>query len=134
MKVDGSCHCGKITFEAEIDPEKVGICHCTDCQSLSGTAFRVSAPMDEKDFRLLSGTPKQYIKTAESGAQRIQAFCGDCGSPIYATAAATEGDPKFGIRVGVLKQRAQLPPKRQVWCQSQLPWLPELPGVTRERQ
>ena len=44
MKIDGGCHCGYITYAAEIDPEKVGICHCTDCQTLSGTAFRVSAP------------------------------------------------------------------------------------------
>lgn len=40
MKIDGRCHCGYITFEAEADPDKAGICHCTDCQSLSGSAFR----------------------------------------------------------------------------------------------
>jgi hypothetical protein len=40
MHIDGACHCGKITYEAEVDPEAVGICHCTDCQTLSGTAFR----------------------------------------------------------------------------------------------
>ena len=33
MKIDGGCHCGVITFEGEIDPEKVGICHCADCQT-----------------------------------------------------------------------------------------------------
>src|SRR5262245_4627881 len=38
MKVDGRCHCGYITYEAEIDPEKVMICHCTDCQTLTGSA------------------------------------------------------------------------------------------------
>jgi len=27
MKIDGGCHCGYITYEAEADPEKVGICH-----------------------------------------------------------------------------------------------------------
>jgi len=40
MRIDGRCHCGYITYEAEIDPEKVMICHCTDCQTLSGSAFR----------------------------------------------------------------------------------------------
>jgi hypothetical protein len=34
MKIDGGCHCGYITYVAEIDPDKVGICHCTDCQTL----------------------------------------------------------------------------------------------------
>jgi hypothetical protein len=37
MKIDGRCHGGYITYEAEIDPEKVMICHCADCQDLSGS-------------------------------------------------------------------------------------------------
>ena len=32
MKVHGSCHCGQITYEADVDPERVGLCNCTDCQ------------------------------------------------------------------------------------------------------
>ena len=39
MKVTGACHCGAITIEGEADPEKVGICHCTDCQTGTGSAF-----------------------------------------------------------------------------------------------
>ena len=38
MKIDGGCHCGAIAYEAEVDPEKTSICHCTDCQQLTGTA------------------------------------------------------------------------------------------------
>lgn len=134
MKVDGSCHCGQIEFEAEIDPDRVRICHCTDCQSLSGAAFRIVAPTSEANFHLLAGAPKQYIKqTAESGAARVQAFCADCGSPIYATSLGRE-NRTFGIRVGILRQRDQLIPKRQFWCRSQLPWMPLLPGAAFESQ
>ena len=39
MKIDGGCHCGYITYEAEADPAHTAICHCTDCQTLSGSAF-----------------------------------------------------------------------------------------------
>jgi hypothetical protein len=134
MKVDGSCHCGTIRFEADIDPERVRICHCSDCQSLSGSAFRITAPARESRFRLLAGTPKLYIKrTADSGSARVQAFCPDCGSAIYATSVGGR-DRSFGIRVGTLKQRETLVPKRQFWCRSKLPWLPELPGDVFDRQ
>lgn len=133
MKVEGSCHCGRITFEAEIEPARVRVCHCADCQTLSGSAFRVTAPAREADFRLLTGSPKHYVKTAESGAARDQAFCADCGSPIYATAAKGT-DRTFGIRVGTLRQRAQLTPRRQFWSRSRLPWLPPLPGQSFETQ
>jgi hypothetical protein len=36
MKIDGRCHCGYVTFEAEADPETTTICNCTDCQTMSG--------------------------------------------------------------------------------------------------
>ncbi len=74
MKIDGGCHCGYITYSAEIDPEDVGICHCTDCQTLTGTAFRTSVRATKEAFHI-DGQPKIYIKTAESGAKRAQAFC-----------------------------------------------------------
>src|SRR5262245_3215628 len=97
MKVDGSCHCGRITYEAEVDPEKVLICHCTDCQTLSGSAFRVVVRVPSDAFKVRSGQPKSYVKEAESGTRMIQAFCPDCGSPIF---GAHAGDPSFyGIRV-----------------------------------
>ena len=75
MKIDGGCHCGYITYVAEIDPDTVGICHCTDCQTLSGSAFRTSVRAAKDAFSLRSGQPKIYVKTAESGNKRAQAFC-----------------------------------------------------------
>lgn len=36
MKVHGSCHCNQVRYEAEIDPALVNICHCVDCQKLTG--------------------------------------------------------------------------------------------------
>src|SRR5215472_5089048 len=72
MKIDGRCHCGEITFEAEVDPDALNICHCTDCQTLSGSAFRVNIPAPGEHF-VLHGTPKTYIKTAESGNKRLHA-------------------------------------------------------------
>jgi len=130
MKIDGACHCGKIAFEAEIDPKNVGICHCTDCQSLSASAFRTVAKVDEADFTLMTGHPKTYIKTAESGAKRLQVFCPDCGAHIYAT---SDGDgPKiYGLRLGGVRQRGQLAPKFQHWTKSEMPWLSELASVPK---
>ncbi len=70
MKVTGGCHCGQITYEAEVDPATIRVCHCTDCQKLTGTAFRATIASLPGTFVLKSGTPKIYIKTAESGNKR----------------------------------------------------------------
>ena len=73
MQVDGSCHCGRITYKAGVDPARASVCHCTDCQALSGGPYRVSVPAEAANFQLLTGKPKGYVKTAESGAKRLQA-------------------------------------------------------------
>jgi hypothetical protein len=128
MKVDGGCLCGQVTYEAEIDPERVAICHCTQCQTHSATAFGVVAPIVEGKFTLLTGTLKTYVKTADSGARREQAFCPECGTRIH-TRTVGGGPGLFGLRVGTINQRAELTPKVQIWHRSALPWLGELRDI-----
>ncbi len=128
MKVDGACYCGYLTFGAEIDPQDVAICNCTDCQRLSGTAFRVVVPAIEGSFRLLSGEPTIFLKAAESGNQRKIAFCPKCGTNIY----SAPGDAKsafFGLRVGTLRQAKELMPMHQLWKRSALPWLADIAAI-----
>jgi hypothetical protein len=135
MHVAGRCHCGAIRFEAEVDPALVGVCHCSDCQLLSGSAFRVTAPAALGSFRLLQGAPRVYTKTAESGRLREQAFCDVCGSQLYAVSPGPE--PRvYSLRVGTLEQRAQLAPQVQIWTRSRLPWAGEiasLPSLEKNR-
>jgi hypothetical protein len=135
MKIDGGCHCGYITYEAEVDPEKATICHCTDCQKLSGSAYRAVVRSQGDSFRILSGEPTIYVKTAESGAKRAQAFCPRCGSPIYATSVG-DGPKVYGIRVGTVRQRDQIAPKSQIWHRSRQPWtagIASLPSVDKQQ-
>lgn len=134
MKVHGRCHCGRISYEGEADPQRVSLCNCTDCQVLTGTAFRVSVPVPAESFTLLSGTPRSYVKTAESGSRRRHLFCPDCGAPVAST-QDSDDPPAYSLRVGCLQERALLPPVARIWCRSALPWvttLAQIPG--RDKQ
>jgi len=131
MKVDGSCHCGSIRFSAEVDPSKVMVCHCTDCQKLTGSAFRVVVPAPIASF-VLHGEPTRYVKVAESGAKRVQAFCPQCGSPVFAL--AQENPTQVSLRVGGLDQRNLLLPGLQIWKRSALPWVDTLTSVCASEQ
>lgn len=130
MKVDGRCHCGFITFEAEINPEGVWLCHCTDCQTLSGSAFRAVAPSRQGAFVLLSGEVKNYVKIGTSGARRLHGFCPECGTPIYST-TESDGAKVYNLRVGTLAQRRDLTPRIQIWCRSALPWTSDIKSSER---
>ena len=126
MKITGKCHCGEIRYEAEIDVNMVGICHCTDCQILSGSAFRTIVITVSDKFKLIAGELKSYVKTAESGTKRTQTFCPNCGSPSY---SSSEASPEYSIRTGTVDQRSQLAPKFQLWRRSVQPWMPSILGT-----
>jgi hypothetical protein len=135
MKIHGSCHCGAITFEAEADPEKTTICHCTDCQASTGSAFRTNIPVPGHTFRMLSGQPTIYVKaTAESGHPRAQAFCPQCGSPIYSTTPGEGQQASYMVRVGILTQRDQLAPKKQNWFRSARSWVTGMDDIHKNEK
>jgi hypothetical protein len=133
MKIDGCCHCGEITFEAQVEAATFGICHCDDCQVLSGSAFRavVQAPADHFKIR---GTPKTYLKTTTpSGNKSLSAFCGNCGSSIY-SCAAIDNPPVYRLRLGVITQRAAFSPRRQIWRKRAFPWIEDLSSVPADEE
>jgi hypothetical protein len=134
MKIDGGCSCGAIKIEGEADPEKTQVCHCTDCQTSTGTAFRVSIPVPGTTFKM-TGQPTIYVKTtADSGKPRVQAFCGTCASPIYSTTTGDGVQPSYTVRVGILRQRDQLAPRRQNWFRSARSWVLKLEAVPKNEK
>ena len=134
MNIDGQCHCGHITYQAVIDPSRVFICHCTDCQSLTGSAFRVTAPSSRDNLKITSGEPKIYAKFGDNGRKRLQYFCPECGAPLFATGEGADNEV-WGIRWGSIRQRHELTPTRQGWLQSAAPWveaLHDVPGRAKD--
>lgn len=128
MKVDGGCHRGFIQYEAEIEAERVIVCHCTDCQTLAGSSFRVVVQSIPGKFWLLAGEPKVYTKSAESGAGREQGFCPECGTPIFSRPVGV-CTPALSLRVGALTQRNELVPSDQYWARSSQRWLAVLENI-----
>ena len=130
MKIDGCCHCGYVTFEAEADPETTSICNCTDCQTMSGAPLRAVIITRPGTFVLLSGKPTEYRKTADSGNVRLQAFCLSAGRRF--TQHRTGDEPKaYNVRLGAVRQRNELVPRRQIFVRSQQEWVNDLNSIPK---
>lgn len=127
MKITGKCHCGALSFHALVDPTRVIVCHCQDCQTFSGAPFRAVVPAPVENVQI-TGTAKHYVKIATSGNRRIQAFCADCGTQLYSTEA--DGKSKLlNLRLGCIEERELLIPRVQIWGKSAMPWLASLASV-----
>ena len=98
MQINGACLCGDITWEATIDPAMVGVCHCTDCQTVGGSAFQFTTRVAREDFDLTSGELTAYAKVAESGNPRAMSFCGRCATMIHT--GNTDDTGLLSLRLG----------------------------------
>ncbi len=126
MLIDGTCHCGAVSFTALIDPSRVMVCHCSDCQVLSGAPFRAVA-VASIDSLQVQGLTKAYVKLAQSGNRRAQVFCPECATPLWST--APENPTTAAVRLGCVTQRAELTPVIQIWHGTAMPWLADLGSV-----
>lgn len=127
MRIDGACQCGRIRYSAVIDPARVTLCHCTDCQTLTGPAFRTTVSARRRDLSIV-GEPRVYEKRGDSRAKRYQHFCDACGSPLFTSGEGEDADI-WGLRWGAIRQRQQLRPSRQIWRRSAAPWICQFPSA-----
>ena len=95
----GSCHCGKIRFEADIDLSAgTGKCNCTNCWKRRWW----SAQIKPDAFRPLAG--EELLSGYKKDAKGQGGFCTSCGVTPYGFSPAAEwndGDT-FSINVACL--------------------------------
>ena len=98
MKYKGSCHCGKIAYEAEGEIKDVLECNCSICQRKGSLLWFI--PKDQ--FKLL--TPEKDLSTYTFNKHFIKHhFCPTCGIHPFAEAADKTGKPMAAINVRVLE-------------------------------
>ena len=94
----GSCHCGAVRFEADIDLAAGTFkCNCSICvKTRSWMAF---IPADA--FRMVSGEPN--LRDYQFGKKSIHhMFCTQCGVRPFARGADGKGNRFYAVRVNCL--------------------------------
>lgn len=81
MKLTGGCYCGKIRYEAKGEPVLRGLCHCRECQYISGGAANVALGMPLSGFHYTKGEPKVFERADLEQPVKRQ-FCPDCGTSL----------------------------------------------------
>ena len=93
----GSCHCGSVRYETELDlSQPVISCNCSMC-GRSGTLLTFVSP---QQFRLLSG--ESELKDYQFNKHKIHhVFCQNCGIKPFARGEGPQG-PSVAINVRCL--------------------------------
>lgn len=116
----GSCLCGGIGYAIDGELGDFGYCHCRSCRKASGSAFGANASADRASFRLLHGG--ELLREFQSSPGKVRAFCGNCGSPLYAY-LETKRDI-LRIRLGTLDTPFTKQPTAHAFVSDKAPWEP----------
>ncbi|MDZ7749516.1 MAG: GFA family protein [Halofilum sp. (in: g-proteobacteria)] len=96
--LSGGCLCGGVRYALEDTLGPIELCHCTQCRRASGSAFAANATVAACALRLVAGAG--LVTEYESSPGKLRAFCGRCGSPLYARRPAAPAELR--LRVGTL--------------------------------
>jgi hypothetical protein len=118
--IEGGCLCGRVRYGAHAEPVFVGVCHCTDCQRFTGSAFATVVALPAAALKI-TGTLKTFTKSGDTGKSMHRRFCPECGSCIMDEADGLPGIVM--LNAGSLDDPSWVKPQSEVYCDSAQPWV-----------
>ena len=125
----GGCQCGSVRFRVEGPPLGLYVCHCRECQKQSASAFGLSLVVARSGFSFISGQPRAWSRTTDSGGRLNCYFCTDCGSRLFHESAPSSDT--VTIKAGCLDEPVDLSSAVHIWTKRKVPGL-TLPQGAKE--
>lgn len=79
-KIQGSCLCGAVRYEADFPTRFVSHCHCDNCRRAQGAGFITYAGFPAEQVRFTQG--EERLTDYVSDTEATRRFCSHCGSTI----------------------------------------------------
>jgi hypothetical protein len=122
LPLTGGCQCGALRYEIRAEPLSVYVCHCTECQRQSASAFSMSVMVPRDSLVYTKGKPRRFERTADSGRVIASDMCETCGvRPVNHPLA---NDKVSILKPGTLDDTSWLHPIGHIWTKSAQPWVP----------
>lgn len=119
---NGSCLCGKVTFEITGDFASFFLCHCKFCQKDTGSAHASNLFSQKGQIKWLSG--KEKVKTFNLPSTRhIKSFCSECGSALP---TEQKEQDLLVVPAGSLDSEISIRPNAHIFCSSKATWSKDL--------
>ncbi len=120
---EGGCACGSVRYRILEDPLGLHVCHCTRCQTVSGTAFVMCMPIHTRSFALLKGNLEVVTFEPLDGSVKRHWRCPDCSCCIWGEI----GPEIVALQAGTLDDTSGLKPIAHIWTTRAQPWV-EIPA------
>lgn len=117
---DAACACGQLSVRCVGEPDSVTLCHCSQCQRRTGSAFGVAA-FFARQVVTVNGKAANFTRQSESGFSVAFHFCEACGSTVYWE--PMRKPEHIAVAVGCFSDPGFPAPSKSVFEEHQHPWL-----------
>ncbi|VUC30535.1 unnamed protein product [Clonostachys rosea] len=126
----GECICNRVKFTFTGEPKQAAVCHCFQCQKLSGSAFTYNLLVPREDFKWTSGLPKTGSFVQESGIIVEYSFCPECGTTMAKQTDKEEFKPFCLVQAGTVDgNETKRKPDAEFWVSRKADWVQPIQGV-----
>lgn len=116
----GGCECNNVRYQLTGEPLTCYTCHCTDCQTSSGSAFGLSMIVHSQDIEVTEGDLAS--NSLDQNGMKVQRHhCGRCGTALWFTADEYPGI--MALKPGTLDDTTWFKPIAHLWVRSAQPWV-----------
>jgi hypothetical protein len=131
ISVSGNCRCGRVEFVLREEPISFYLCHCTECQAESGSAFGQSMAVRREAVEVIEGLVRDHTIEHDGGRRSSITYCANCMTMIW---GSSDRVPQiYGLNAGCLDASANLQPYGNMWTRSARPWVRLAPGPRFEQ-
>jgi hypothetical protein len=119
--INGSCHCGKVSWKALSPIKTVVKCHCQNCRKLQGGDYSNWVVLAKEQFEISTGN--ELIAHYQFNERSQKSFCSVCGTVIFGINGKHFPEHKL-ISLGTIKDyNDSLKPQLEVYTENKAPWL-----------
>lgn len=121
MNRTASCSCGQLALTVRGEPKMQGLCHCFECQKITGSNFLHHGYWERASVQEITGKSTAWRRASATGRWVENHFCPVCGSTLFSYA---EFDPdSICISIGNFEDPSFPPPQYSVWERHKHPWV-----------
>jgi hypothetical protein len=120
-----------VRFTLREEPIAFYLCHCTQCQAESGSAFGQSMQVRREAIDSVEGPAGEHVVEGPSGQQSRVTYCTNCLTFLW---GGSDDVPQvLGLNAGSLEDTASLQPYGNMWTRSARRWASFADGPRYEK-
>jgi hypothetical protein len=115
-----TCSCGQLSAVCTGEPRSVSLCHCSECQRRTGSAFGIAVFFGRENVKT-AGQFQTFTRASDSGHAVTFHFCPNCGASVFWEPSRKKDE--IAVAYGAFADQDFPPPSKEVYVELRHPWV-----------